>query len=78
LEGIDSAINEFLLLQATCKNTIQEMTQYIESLTGKIAQIDQDIAERKSFIEDCKSRLKPLFEELSAFYKKQGIKVIKK
>ena len=38
----------------------------------------EKLQKKKSFIEDCKAKLIPLFDELKNFYAKQGIKVIKR
>lgn len=76
------------LLQKTISNfettikenvkTISEMQQYITGLKTKVAETDSKIKEKTSYINECKEKLKPLFEELANFYKKQGIKIIKK
>ena len=54
------------------------MKEYIAALKTDVSSIDRQVAEKKSFIEDCKAKLIPLFDELKNFYAKQGIKVIKR
>ena len=62
----------------TISKTIKNMKEYIAALKTDVSSIDRKVAEKKSFIEDCKAKLIPLFDELKNFYAKQGIKVIKR
>ena len=58
--------------------TIEEMNEYVTELREKLKSTNSKIKEKSSFIQECKNKLMPLFDELANFYKKQGIKVIKK
>ena len=57
---------------------IGELNGYIEELESKVTSLDSEIKNKTSFIEGCKEKLEPLFEEFQKYYLKQGIKVIKK
>lgn len=71
-------IAEFKSIQAGCAKTIKNMKEYIAGLQSDVTNIEKQVAEKKSFIEDCKAKLIPLFDELKNFYAKQGIKIIKR
>ena len=75
---LQDTIAEFKSIQAGCAKTIKNMKEYIAALKTDVSSIDRKVAEKKSFIEDCKAKLIPLFDELKNFYAKQGIKVIKR
>ena len=75
---MDKTIAKFENILNDSKQTISEMQNYVEELIQKSNQVDSQIKTKNSFIEECKRKLEPLFEELANFYKKQGIKVIKK
>ena len=75
---LQKTISEFETILNENVKTISEMQEYIKELTTKAAATDSKIKERTAFIDTCKEKLKPLFDELANFYKKQGIKVIKK
>ncbi len=75
---LQDTIAEFKSIQAGCAKTIKNMKEYIAALKTDVSNIDRKVAEKKSFIEDCKAKLIPLFDELKNFYAKQGIKVIKR
>ena len=75
---IETSITSFEQIIVEGKKTIQEMKKYIAELNDNLKQIDENIKSKQSFIEECKAKLRPLFTELEDFYKKQGIKIIKK
>lgn len=75
---IESSIRSFEQIIKEGKQTIKDMKSYIAELNEKTKLIDENINSKSTFIEECKTKLKPLFEELEGFYKKQGIKIIKK
>ena len=75
---LQKTISEFETILNENVKTISDMQEYIKELTTKAVATDSKIKERTAFIDTCKEKLKPLFEELANFYKKQGIKVIKK
>lgn len=68
----------FVGLSAICAATINEMKTHISDLQSKIINIDNAVKNKKSFIEDSKAKLIPLFDELKNFYAKHGLKGLKK
>lgn len=77
-EKLQKTIEKFKPIQENCKETIKNMQLYVDKSRNNITDIEKNIAEKKSLVEDCKAKLIPLFDELKNFYAKQGIKVIKK
>jgi hypothetical protein len=75
---INETIKAFEGILADNATLIDEMTSYIDELSGKINSFDEKVIQKESFIESCKEKLAPLFEELKAYYLKQGIKAVKK
>ena len=72
-------IENFEQIRKHCDETITEMRNHIVSLAQKKVNIDKEIKNKTALIEEYKQKLEPLFNELSNFYKKQGIiKIIKK
>ena len=65
------------LIKDNCIKTINEIKKYIENLQAKLVKNNKEITEKKLLIEDCKSKLIPIFDELKNFYNKQGIIVVK-
>ena len=76
--SLDKTIAKFENILKISGENISEMQNYVAKLTEESNKIDSKIKSTSNFIEECKSKLEPLFEELAKFYKEQGIKVIKK
>lgn len=75
---INETIKAFEEILAENASLMDEMTSYIGELRGKINAFDEKVTQKESFIESCKEKLAPLFEELKAYYLKQGIKSVKR
>ena len=54
------------------------MKTYVEDLKSFDLTIDQEIKQKQEFIEECKQKLKPMFNEIVKLYKDFGVKVAEK
>ncbi len=78
LNNIRKTIANFKTIAEENTKTIADMQNYINELKTKLSGIEYKIESRTDYIKTCKSRLQTMFDELANFYKKQGIKIIKK
>lgn len=77
-EKLVETIGVFTMISTICTTNITKIKAHIESLKNSIANTDRQIASQTTFIEDCKAKLTPLFNELKNFYTKHGLKGLKK
>ncbi len=76
--GIPKTAEKYEALKSDYTKGIRALKSAIKSIEANITLTQKTIAEKTSFIEECKTKLAPLFEELKNFYVRQGIKNIKK
>ncbi len=75
---LNQTIGNYQTTKKITENTISEIQSYIESLKQESAKLIKNITDKNKLINDLKTKLSPLFDELKNFYATQGIKVIKK
>ncbi len=75
---LEKTITDFKSIKNGCTQTINEIKNYIQTLQNKILENNKKIAEKNTLIDNCKSKLIPIFDELKYFYSSQGIQGVKK
>ncbi len=78
IESLKSTVNKLETLKTEYSSGISALKNRIKSIEERIALTQKNIELKNSFIEEYKTKLAPLFEELKNFYAKQGIKNIKR
>lgn len=77
VKNIEKTINYWETTKAEYLKAIQTLKNQIKNLQANIVSTSETIIRKQSFVEECRTKLVPLFEELKQFYLKQGIKGIK-
>jgi len=76
--SLEKALESFEAVRKNILNNIEELTNRIRSIQSNLVSTNETIASRQKFVEECKSKLVPLFQELKNFYRSQGIQGLKK
>ena len=76
--NIGNTAKDFKVAIIRAKNSIEKMKTYVEDLKSFDLTIDQEIKQKQEFIEECKQKLKPMFNEIVKLYKDFGVKVAEK